>query len=335
VPSLSSLGEFGFLKKLLPQLYWPKKNKRRLRVGPGDDAGVLALSSGHVLVATTDALVEGRHFERPWFPWKDLGYKSLAVNLSDLAAMGAVRPVAALVTAAFPKDTRMEEVDSFYRGLEECAQEWQTGLLGGDTVGSKEGWMISITVLGEALPQQIVRRSGARVGDYVVTSGALGLAAAGLEVLQQKKRALPWTSPLVSAFSRPQPRFMEGALLGKNQWVTSLMDCSDGLEASARLLSEASGVGMELQLKELPISKALTRWAEHTQKPSWTYALQGGEDYELIFTVPAALWNRAHKKLPKAKIIGHVRPRAEKVTAITPEGKKLALEGYGFAHFKK
>src|SRR5665213_2016027 len=102
MPSLSSLGEFGFLKKLLPKLYWPEKNKRQLRIGPGDDAGVLALSPGHLLVASTDALVEGRHFERAWFPLQDLGYKSLAVNLSDLAAMGAVRPVAALITAGFP-----------------------------------------------------------------------------------------------------------------------------------------------------------------------------------------------------------------------------------------
>src|SRR4051812_23923004 len=99
---LSSLGEFGFLKKLLPQLYWPEATARQRVIGPGDDAGALRLTPGHVLVATTDALVEGFHFERRWFPWEDLGYKALAVNLSDLAAMGAVRPLAALVTAGFP-----------------------------------------------------------------------------------------------------------------------------------------------------------------------------------------------------------------------------------------
>ena len=137
VRKLSNLGEFGWLKKLLPRLYWPASLNSQLCIGAGDDAGVLRITSGHVMVATTDAMVEGIHFERKWFPWQRLGEKILAVNLSDLAAMGAVKPLAALITAAFPGDTPVDYVDKFYKGLEGCAQRWKTGLLGGDTVGSR------------------------------------------------------------------------------------------------------------------------------------------------------------------------------------------------------
>ena len=148
---LSSLGEFGWLKRLLPRLYWPASRNSQLCIGPGDDAGVLRISPHKVLVATTDAMVEGIHFERKWFAWENVGEKILAVNLSDLAAMGDVKPIAALVTAAFPGDTPVEYVDKFYRGMESCAQRWRTGLLGGDTVGSKRDWFVSVTVIGLSL----------------------------------------------------------------------------------------------------------------------------------------------------------------------------------------
>jgi thiamine-monophosphate kinase len=330
---LSALGEFGFLKKLVPGLYWPASLASRLHVAPGDDAGAFKVAPGHVLVATTDAMIEGRHFERAWFPWSDLGYKALAVNLSDLAAMGAVRPVAALITAGFPGDTLVKSVDHFYRGLEACAKQWNIGLLGGDTVGSRADWMVSITVLGEARPQQLIRRSGAHPGDYVITSGPLGLAAAGLEVLQTKRRHLSWTAPLVRAFSRPTPRLALGQTLGVRRWATSLMDCSDGLEASARILSDASSVGIELDLRRLPVSKALSRWAETRKKTAWSYALRGGEDYELIFTVSAAQWAKIHRSAPGATVVGRVLPAGQGLWALTPEGERLALKGYGFAHF--
>lgn len=330
---LSRLGEFGYLKKLLPQLYWPKELASRMRIGPGDDAGAIRIAPGHLLVATTDAMVEGKHFERSWFPWDDLGYKALAVNLSDLAAMGAVRPVAALITAGFPADTSVESVDTFYRGLEACAKSWKIGLLGGDTVGSKHGWFVSITVLGEAKPQQMVRRAGARVGDYVVTSGPLGLAGAGLEVLQRNHRARPWTAPLVRAFSRPQPRFALGRVLGAQRLATSLMDCSDGLAASARLIAEASGVGITLDLARLPAAPALARWAASRKKAAWSYALNGGEDYELIFTVSPAQWPRVRRASRAATVIGRVGPARDGLWAIAPDGRRIPLKGYGFAHF--
>ena len=335
---LSGLGEFGWLRRLLPRLFWPHSLHPQLCIGPGDDAGVLRISRSRVLVATTDAMVEGVHFDRRWFPWEYLGEKILAVNLSDLAAMGKVKPLAALVSAGFPGDTPVDNVDKLYQGLESCARRWKTGFLGGDTVGSPDRWFLSVTVLGEADPRQLVRRSTARAGDLIAISGPLGLAAAGLEVLQAGERSRGarrpvWTAPLVEAFFRPQPRFAAAALLAENRWATSLMDSSDGLEASVRILAQASGVGAEIELEKLPVPKPLSRWAGSRKRPAWEYALCGGEDYELVFTVHPRNWPFVHRRLPRAASVGRILPNGRGCWAVSAQ-KRVPLQGYGFAHFK-
>ena len=329
---LSSLGEFGWLKRLLPRLYWPSSLNSQLCIGPGDDSGVLRISPNRVLVATTDAMVEGVHFERRWFSWEKLGEKILVVNLSDLAAMGDVKPLAALVTAAFPGDTPVDSVDKFYKGMERCAQRWKTGFLGGDTVGSKRDWFVSVTVIGEADPQNLVKRSGARAGDYIVTTGPLGLAAAGLEVLQSGKSGNVWTKPLVQAFSQPQPRFDAGRVLGRQRLATSLMDSSDGLGASVRLLAEASRLGAEIHPAELPVPPSLARWARERNRHPWDYALSGGEDYELVFTVRPSQWESLQKKLPGCVRLGRMLPRRSGIGILTPQGFR-PWKGYGYSHF--
>jgi len=283
-------------------------------------------------VATTDAIVEGIHFEREWFSWERLGEKVLAVNLSDLAAMGDVKPLAALIAAAFPGDTPVDSVDKFYKGLENCAQRWKTGLLGGDTVGSKGGWFVSVTVLGEADPRNLIKRSGARVGDYVITTGPLGLAAAGLEVLRSGQTAKAWTRPLVRAFSQPQPRFDAGRLMGRQRLATSLMDSSDGLAASVRHLAEASGVGAEIRLADIPMADSLLQWAGKHHRDPWDYVLHGGEDYELIATVRPSRWDAVKRQIPGAVRIGRILPRREGLRIVSPEGRR-PLKGYGFSHF--
>jgi len=331
--NLSSLGEFGWLKSLLPRLYWPSSLKSQLCIGPGDDAGVLRITPGRALVATTDAMVEGIHYERNWFSWESLGEKVLAVNLSDLAAMGDVKPLAALITAAFPGDTSVDYVDKFYKGLESCAKRWKIGLLGGDTVGSKRDWFVSVTVFGEARPRGLIKRSGAKPGDYLVTTGPLGLAGVGREALQSGKGKIRWTNSLVRAFSSPQPRIAAGQILGRYRLATSLIDSSDGLEASVRLLSEASGAGAEIHLSELPVPGALRRWAREHGRHPWSYALTGGEDYELIFTVRPALWPEVRRRIPGVARIGEMVSRSKGCSAVTPSGVRRPLKGYGFAHF--
>ncbi len=329
---MKSLGEFGWLRTLLPRLYWPRQRKSQLCIGPGDDAGVLRITPGKVLVATTDAMAEGIHFERKWFSWEDLGYKVMAVNMSDLAAMGAVRPLAALVTAAIPGDTPVGIVDKFYNGLDKCAQRWKVGFLGGDTVGSKKGWFVSVTLMGEARPQDLIKRSGARAGDYLVTSGPLGLAAAGLEILKAGGTRRRGNQELLDAFNRPQPRLEVGAVLGHGQLASSLIDCSDGLEASVRLMAEASGVGAEIDLTRLPIPRALARWAYGKSRHPWDYALRGGEDYELIFTVRPHRWSLVKRRVPGAILMGRILAKGKGCWAVSP-GRRLPLRSYGFSHF--
>jgi thiamine-monophosphate kinase len=160
----------------------------------------------------------------------------------------------------------------------------------------------------------------------------LGLAAAGLEVLQSGKGKLAWTRPLVSAFSRPRPRLAAGGVLGHHHLASSLMDCSDGLEASVKLLCESSGVGAEIRLADLPIPPALERWVASRKRHPWDYALSGGEDYELIFTVRPSLWNEAKRRLAGVTRIGQILSRGRGVWAVTPQGRH-PLKGYGFAHF--
>ena len=292
----------------------------------------MRINRDKVLVATTDAMVEGIHFEKKWFTWEDLGYKIMAVNLSDLAAMGGVKPLAALVTAALPGDTPVDSVNKLYQGMQRCAQRWKTGFLGGDTVGSKRDCFVSVTLFGEARPQDLLKRSGARAGDYLATTGDLGSAAAGLEVLKSGKRGLTWATPLVKAFSHPVPRLADAKILGQGRLASSLMDISDGLEASVRILSEASGVGAEVDLTRLPISKALILWARGRSRHPWDYALKGGEDYELLFTVRPKDWKEVRRRIPGVSLIGRILPKGKGCWAVLP-GRRIPLKGYGFAHF--
>lgn len=332
---ISELGEFGWLRRLLPRLYWPSQLSSQLCIGPGDDAGALRLTPGKVLVVTTDAMVEGVHFERSWFPWEALGHKVMAVNLSDLAAMGNVKPLAALVTASVPGDTPVDSVDKFYRGMESCAQQWKTGFLGGDTVGSRGGWSVSVTLFGEADPKQLIKRSGARVNDLIVSIGPLGLPAAALEVCQEFGMRRPaWTRPLIDAFFYPQPLFQVGALLGRNHWATSLLDCSDGLEASVRLLAESSHVGAEIDLSLLPLHPALVRWAKKTKRSAQDYALKGGEEYGLVFTVTPSKWKKVRSALKAARVVGRILPASEGCRAVLGSQRR-SLNDYGYSHFSK
>jgi len=330
--ALSQLGEFGWLHKLIPRLYWPSSLNSQLCIGPGDDAGVLRITRNKVLVATTDTLAEGVHFERRWLRPRDLGKKLLAVNLSDLAAMGNVKPLAALITVSLPGDTAVETVDKFYEGLRSCAQRWKIGFLGGDTIGSRRDWVVSATVLGEADPRHIVRRSGARKGDFIGVVGPLGMAAAGLEVLKGNLERLAWVSPLVTAFSTPEPQVFAGEYLGKNGWATSMIDVSDGLEASIRLLADASHLGAHVDLDALPVSAALKRWAQRQNKDPLGYVLRGGEDYALVFTASPKLWPRVQRALPAAKRIGLMTTRKAGCWAVQGR-RRISLNSYGYSHF--
>lgn len=284
--TLAELGERPFLRELRAGANTATGSA--LLLGIGDDAALLsggALRRG--LLVTADALVEGVHFRRAWTPPADLGRKALAVNVSDLAAMGA-RPVAAFLTLSLPGETALAELRAFFRGLRAACAEWGCPLAGGDMTRGPH-WSISITALGTpAVRRRVLRRDAARPGDFVYVTGRPGESAAGLEALRRGLRA----PALVRAHNRPTPRLAEAALLAALPRV-ALLDVSDGIVNDASQLCEASGVAIELNAgAQLPLSPALRRFAaeprpESAARSALDYFLFGGEDYELLFTTAA------------------------------------------------
>jgi thiamine-monophosphate kinase len=263
-----------------------------VRVGIGDDCAVLQTVGGGTLLATTDLLIENVHFRRRWAEPADLGWKALAVNLSDIAAMGGV-PRWALIALACPEETRPDEVQAFYEGALAIAAAHGVAIVGGDTSASPAGWTINVTLLGEAEHAPLLR-STARVGDVVAVTGALGRSGAGLAVLE-RDTAPPaldagTLADLTGAHLRPQPRVSEGRWLASTGLVTAMMDLSDGLAIDLGRLAAESGVGGVVDVDRLPVDAATTSLAAALGGSGRSWATSAGEDYELLLTcAPAAL----------------------------------------------
>ena len=257
-----------------------------VRVGIGDDCAVLTPTPGAGLVATTDLLLEGVHFRRRWAEPADIGWKALAVNLSDIAAMGG-RPRWALVALACPAATMLEETEAFYTGALALGAEHGVALVGGDTSSSPAGWLVNVTALGETTGRPLLR-SGARPGDVVAVTGALGRAAAGLAVLERGRApagvAADILAEVTAAHLRPRPRVAEGLWLGAADGVTAMIDLSDGLATDLGHIAAESGVGARVDLERLPIAPATGAVARALGEDPVTWATAGGEDYELLLT---------------------------------------------------
>lgn len=253
-------------------------------VGIGDDAAVTVLTPGKRLVTTTDMLVESIHFLRGSIPPFDLGYKALAVNLSDLAAMGA-RARYIYVSLALNKETEVGFVLDFYRGLKSLADRFEVQVVGGDTVGSPGPLVISITAQGEA--DKVLLRSGANPGDVLCVTGTLGASAAGLQLLLDPLPDCPAAirQEALQGHYRPVPRLPEGHFLASTGAVTAAIDLSDGILKDLGEICERSGCGAALQEKLLPLSFAAQTVAALTGKDPLDLALSGGEDYELLLAV--------------------------------------------------
>jgi thiamine-monophosphate kinase len=316
-------GEWALLARLLPRIN--RGLSRRVRVPPGDDAAVVE-AGGRSWAVTTDMLVEGVHFRRRWTSGEDLGHKLLAVNLSDLAAMGDAGPAFGVVSLGITGKTPVDFVDGFLRGLQGLARRHAFDLVGGDTVRA-ERVTANLTVMAE-LKSRPVRRSGAREGDRLLVTGTLGDAAAGLACLE-RKRGRP-EAHLVKRLLRPEPRLEPARRLMRIGPPSAMIDCSDGLWRSVRLLADASGAGVRVETERLPLSAPLRRWAARTGRDPLDYALAGGEDYELVLTAPPAAAARI-VRAGLASDAGRVTARREGVTA-TFFGRKRRIPR-GFEHF--
>jgi len=305
-------------------------------VGIGDDAAVTVLTPGKRLVTTTDMLVEGIHFLRGAVPAYDLGYKALAVNLSDLAAMGA-KARYLYVSLALHRETDVDFVLDFYRGLKELADRFAALVVGGDTVGSPGPLVISITAQGEA--EDVLLRSGASPGDVLCVTGALGTSAAGLLLLLNQFPDCPAAvrQEALRGHYRPVPRLPEGEFLAATGVVTAAIDLSDGIVKDLGEICEKSGCGAILREKQLPVSSVAQAVSELTGRNPSDLALSGGEDYELLLAVKKegfawlAVEYAARFGTPLYEI-GEICA-SEDLLLIKADGEREKLVFRGFNHF--
>ena len=277
---MSRPGEFELID-LISRRFPPEEGI----VGIGDDCAIIPQNAGMETLVSTDMLVEGVHFLREDIPAFDLGWKSAAVNISDIAAMGG-RPVASFLSIAIPEDVSGEYLMAFIDGYKALSDKFGSRLLGGDTTSSKDGLCISVTVYGECPRGKAVRRSGAKPGDLVCVTGTLGDSAAGLKVILDAPGAerSELEEELVRRHYRPLPRVAEGIALAGIP-VSAMMDISDGIASDLRHILKASSAGGRIDCAALPLSEQIRKISSLRGYDPVRLALEGGEDYELLFTV--------------------------------------------------
>jgi thiamine-monophosphate kinase len=305
--------------------------------GIGDDAAIFRPSPGHELIFTTDMLVEGRHFDFQWItPWQ-LGAKTMAVNISDCAAMGA-KPTVAVVSLGAPQDYPLKDLEAFYDGMKSWGEQFGAQIVGGDTVAS-EKFIVNVALIGEVETGRALKRGGAKAGEALLVTGTIGDSAAGLMALQDPNlKAHEAASLPIKKHLTPTPRFTVGRYLSVKKLGSSAIDLSDGLSSEIRHLCEESGVGAEIHEEALPLSASLLQFCQANQLDPLELALNGGEDYELLFTVPLTRISEALQKLPAetgvpVKSIGRMLPRAKGITLITRKGERVPLPAKGYDHF--
>ncbi|MHB8122280.1 MAG: thiamine-phosphate kinase [Desulfuromonadaceae bacterium] len=346
--ALSKLGEFGLISRIAGRV----SGHESVITGIGDDAAVTALSAGMQLLTSTDLLLEDVHFRRVWHDPYRLGRKSLAVSVSDIAAMGGI-PRWALLSLAIPSDLPLDFIDDFTRGFLAMAAENQVFLIGGDTCSSRVGLTVSVTIMGEQFPDRIVRRSGALPDDDVWVTGTLGDAALGLKLAEAAGCCRPTgdTAPacsspaphgsegsgvLLSRLLDPTPRVAVGRALAEAGLVNAMVDVSDGILADFGHIAEQSGVGGCICISDLPLSAAFRRKSAVLPTIPYQLALSGGEDYELCFTADRANREKIVGCVKKSGIaatrIGIVSS-SPGVTATYPDGTLYSTEADGFNHF--
>jgi len=328
---VSELGEFGLIE-LLSEVVAQSGKDPQIVVGIGDDAAAWR-DGDSTLLATTDTLVQGVHFTAE-STWRELGWKAVAINLSDIAAMGGL-PRYALVSLSLPGDTEVEDVIQLYRGMAEIAQQFNLAVIGGN-ISSAPLVVITLAVIGQGQSEGILTRSAAVPGDLIAVTGYLGSSAAGMRMLTHHYRFEPETMAFLrKAHLQPQPRVAEGQLLVR-RGVLATIDISDGLVADLGHLCKASEVGAILKAAQVPIHP---RVKAAFPKESLDFALSGGEDYELLFTASEEVIHSVKEEVDKTlradcpiSIIGEIRSE-EGVTLLDKEGQPFQIKEKGWEHF--
>lgn len=336
---IAELGEFSLIRHLTES--FPIINKQTIK-GVGDDAAIIKPTEGMLSVVTTDMLIEGIHFDLMYQPLKHLGYKSVVVNLSDIFAMNAW-PTQVLLSIAISNRFSVQALEELYAGVQAACTQYGVDLAGGDTNSSTSGLVISVTAFGEAEEKNIVYRNGAQKGDLICVSGDLGSAYLGLQLLEREKQVFldnPQIQPdleeekyIVGRFLKPEARkdvidmFTELKIR-----PTSMIDVSDGLASDIMHICHESSVGCQIYEEKIPISEEAIQRAMTFNIDASTCALNGGEDYELLFTINP----EDEKKLtnnPHFTTVGHITKPADGKKLITKSGQSFELKAQGWEHF--
>lgn len=353
---ITELGEFGLVDRLTKDIVI--KNPTTVK-GIGDDCAILAPTEGMQTVVTTDLLVEGVHFDLTYVPLRHLGYKAVMVNLSDVFAMNA-QPRQLTVSLAISSKFKVEDIEALYSGMRMACEKWGVDIVGGDTTSSRTGLCISITAIGEAKAEQIVMRSGARRDDLICVSGNLGAAYMGLQLLEREnaiysqqveearrsgsKEQLEMLRDVQPDFSgkeyllerqlKPEARGdIIAALASAGIRPTSMMDISDGLSSELMHICKQSEKGCRIYEERIPLDYQTAVMAEELNMNVSTCALNGGEDYELLFTVPLSL-HEAVSAIDDVKVIGHITEADKGCALVTRDGKEFALKAQGWNPLK-
>jgi thiamine-monophosphate kinase len=338
--SLDSLGEFGLIERIQSAI--PFHSEHTIR-GIGDDAAVCD-TKGKKLVISTDCLTEGVHFDLAYVPMKHLGHKAVAVNLSDMCAMN-VLPAQILMNLSVSGKYSLEAVDELYSGILHACKQYSVELIGGDTTASQRGMHLTGTVLGYTEEEEITYRSGASVHEVICVSGNLGAAYAGLMLLERENRIYkenPGVQPDLSGYDyilqrqlRPEPRTdIVKVFRSENIKPTAMMDISDGLSTSITQMCESSGCGAYLYADRIPVHPDTEKFLNEIKVNQWIAALNGGEDYELLFTLKASDYAKIDGKFD-ISAIGFITDKSQNIRLELPDGTVSGLNDSGWNAFTK
>ncbi|MFZ4453418.1 thiamine-phosphate kinase [Salibacterium aidingense] len=324
--------EFEWIKQNTPSRY----TQPGIIEGIGDDAAVYSAKEGFHEILCVDTMVEGIHFKKETMSPADIGHKALAVNISDVAAMGGL-PVFYMVSIAVPPSWTDDELEDLYHGMTALGENYEMDMIGGDTISSPHDFMVSVTVYGRVEKGRHLVRRNARPGDIVFLTNPTGRSGAGLELLLEHGRHKEYTWPevtLITYHQRPVPRVAEGRIIAETTTAASLNDISDGLASEANEIAEASDVEIELFKQDIPVAEELQRFSE---KQFWNWILYGGEDFELIGTVPEKDWpvlqKRMHHEGKPLISIGRVK-QGSALVMLTDGRQQTVLPKQGYNHFR-
>ncbi|WP_298590714.1 thiamine-phosphate kinase [uncultured Megasphaera sp.] len=322
---ISDIGEFGFIDAIKEDTLYHKEN---VVVGIGDDGAVYTTTPGWQQVAVIDTMVQNSHFIiGQTATWHDVGFKAVASNLSDIAAMGAVPTHIVLSTALAPQ-MDVDDVIEMYRGIKDICRAYEVNILGGDTVMSKEGVVLTVAAFGEIEAGKALLRSGAQAGDVIAVSHTIGDSAGGLDVLLAGRDGY---EHLKKAHQYPEPQIALGRLLVQHH-CHSLNDISDGLASESNEIAKASGVELVIDRNQVPTSHELKAWAAASGKDIWKFVFNGGEDYELVFTMAPDDFQALQAVYPAVTPIGTVRQGPGRVL-LRHDGGEQVLPPTGWTHF--